>query len=117
MNDLTESQKGMIVGAHLFGASEATVANVVGVSKVTMFNVIRAYSMHGQTTSAKQNSCRKTIPWSHSKCEEAYPVVQGPQEWTQKQWKQVMWSDESTFTWFPTTGSFYKKIVLLVITK
>ncbi|PSN40571.1 hypothetical protein C0J52_10787 [Blattella germanica] len=73
MGDLTESQRGMIVGAYLVGASVATVANVVGVSKGTVFNVMRAYSMHGQTTSAKQNSGHS------SKCEDAYPVVQRPQ--------------------------------------
>ncbi|PSN55699.1 hypothetical protein C0J52_09013 [Blattella germanica] len=33
MGDLTESQRGMIVGAHLVGASAATVANIVGLSK------------------------------------------------------------------------------------
>ncbi|PSN52820.1 hypothetical protein C0J52_09692 [Blattella germanica] len=79
MCDLTESQRGMIVCTHLIGASAATVANIVGVSKGTVSNVMRAYSMDGQTTSAKQNSGRKTIPGHNSKCEEAYPVVQGPQ--------------------------------------
>ncbi|PSN56921.1 hypothetical protein C0J52_07418 [Blattella germanica] len=64
MCDLTESQRCMIIGARLVEASAATVANVVGVSKGTVSNVMRAYSMHGQTTSAKQNSGRKTIPWS-----------------------------------------------------
>ncbi|PSN31023.1 hypothetical protein C0J52_26738 [Blattella germanica] len=56
MGDLTESQRGMIVGARLVGASAATVANIVGVSKGTVSNVMRAFSMHGHTTSAKQNS-------------------------------------------------------------
>ncbi|PSN46183.1 hypothetical protein C0J52_16080 [Blattella germanica] len=46
----------MIVGAHLVGASAATMANAVGVSKATVSNVMRACSMHGQTTSAKQNN-------------------------------------------------------------
>ena len=41
MCDLTESQRGMIVGARLVGASAATVANIVGVSKGTVSNVIR----------------------------------------------------------------------------
>ncbi|PSN36546.1 hypothetical protein C0J52_22518 [Blattella germanica] len=57
MCDLTESQRGMTVGVHLVGASAATVSNVVGISKGTVSsNVMRAYSIHGQTTSAKQNS-------------------------------------------------------------
>ncbi|PSN50696.1 hypothetical protein C0J52_18837 [Blattella germanica] len=64
MCDLTESQRDMIVGARLVGASAATVANVVGVSKGTVSNVMRAYLMHGQMTSARQNSDRKTVPWS-----------------------------------------------------
>ncbi|PSN44548.1 hypothetical protein C0J52_18387 [Blattella germanica] len=62
MGDLTESQRGMIDGARRVGASAATVANIVGVSKGTVANVIRAYSMVEQTTSAKQNSGRKTVP-------------------------------------------------------
>ncbi|PSN34275.1 hypothetical protein C0J52_22122 [Blattella germanica] len=48
MGNLTESQRGMIVGARLVGASAATVANVVGVSKGTVSNVMRAYSMLGK---------------------------------------------------------------------
>ncbi|PSN44590.1 hypothetical protein C0J52_25051 [Blattella germanica] len=54
--NLTESQRGMIVGAHLVGVSAATVANVVAVSKGTMPNVMRTYSTHGQTMSVKQNN-------------------------------------------------------------
>ncbi|PSN44262.1 hypothetical protein C0J52_24560 [Blattella germanica] len=60
MCHLTESQRGMIISARLVGASAATVANIVRVSKGTVSNIMRAYSMHGQTTSAKQNSGRKT---------------------------------------------------------
>ncbi|PSN55547.1 hypothetical protein C0J52_20116 [Blattella germanica] len=51
----------MVIGSHLVGASAATVANIVGVSKGTVSSVMGAYSMHGQTTSAKQNSGRKTV--------------------------------------------------------
>ncbi|PSN38791.1 hypothetical protein C0J52_23232 [Blattella germanica] len=45
MCDLTESQRGMIIGARLVGVSAATVANVVGVSKDTVSNVMRTYSV------------------------------------------------------------------------
>ncbi|PSN38740.1 hypothetical protein C0J52_16962 [Blattella germanica] len=66
----------MIVGAQLVGASAATVANIVGVSKGTASNVMRAYSMHGQTTAAKAKQwSKKQFPGQNSKCEEAYPVV------------------------------------------
>ncbi|PSN45441.1 hypothetical protein C0J52_15065 [Blattella germanica] len=61
MCELTESQRDMIVSARLVGALAATVANIVGVSKGTVCNVMGAYSMHGQTRSAKQNSGLKTI--------------------------------------------------------
>ncbi|PSN34276.1 hypothetical protein C0J52_22123 [Blattella germanica] len=64
MGDSTESQRGMIIGARLVVASAATVANIVGVSKGTVSNVMRTYTMYGQTTSAKQNSGRKTVSWS-----------------------------------------------------
>ncbi|PSN57657.1 hypothetical protein C0J52_05387 [Blattella germanica] len=68
MCDLTECQRGMIVGARLGGTSAATVANVVGVSKGTVSNVMRAYSMHRQTPSAKQNSGRETILSDRDRC-------------------------------------------------
>ncbi|PSN34042.1 hypothetical protein C0J52_27631 [Blattella germanica] len=77
----------MIVGARLVGASAATVTNVVGVSKGTVSNVMRAYSMHGRTMSAKQNSGRKTVPWSQKR---RIQWCKDHKEWTQKQWKHVM---------------------------
>jgi transposase len=166
MGDLTDFQRGMIVGARLVGASVTTVATIVGVSTGTVSNVTRAYTMHGQTTSAKHNSGRKTIlsdrdrralklivaakkqttamkitselnsglqnPVSsktvrrelhkmkiHGRAAIAKPLVtavnakrriqwcKDHKEWTLDQWKHVMYSDESTYTLFPTTGRVY----------
>ncbi|PSN44800.1 hypothetical protein C0J52_22506, partial [Blattella germanica] len=80
MGDLTESQRGMIVGARLVGTSAATV----GVSKGTVSNVMRAYSMHGQTTFCKSKQWSKDSPWSQQY------MCKDNKEWTQKQWKHVM---------------------------
>ncbi|PSN58322.1 hypothetical protein C0J52_11571 [Blattella germanica] len=79
MGYLTESQRGMIVGAHLVGASAATVANIVGVSKGNVSNVIRAHLMHGKRRLQSKTVVERQFPGHRSKCEEAYPVVQGSQ--------------------------------------
>jgi hypothetical protein len=62
MGDLSEFQRGQIVGARLVGASVTKTAILLGafraaVSKVTMEN-----TAHGKTLSAKRNSGRKPKP-------------------------------------------------------
>jgi IS30 family transposase len=56
MGDLSNFERGQIVGAHLAGASVTKTATLLGVSRVTVSKVISAYMNHVKTTSAKRNS-------------------------------------------------------------
>jgi transposase len=59
MGDLSNSERGQIVGARLAGASVAKIAKLLGVQRATVPEVMSAYSNHGKT-SAKRNSGQKS---------------------------------------------------------
>jgi len=48
MGDLSDFQKGQIVGVHLAGASVTKMATLLGVSRAAVFNVMTAYTNHGK---------------------------------------------------------------------
>ena len=56
MSDLTDFQRGLIVGAHLFGESVMETANVVGCSRSTVSAVMTVFMKEGKMESKKQNS-------------------------------------------------------------
>jgi hypothetical protein len=56
MGDLSDFERGQIVGARLSGASLIKPATLLGVSTVTFSKVMSAYTNHGKTT---RNSGRK----------------------------------------------------------
>jgi transposase len=56
MGDLSKFERRQIVDAHLAGASATS-----GVSRVTVSNVMLAYTNHGKTTSVKRHSGRKSM--------------------------------------------------------
>jgi transposase len=60
MADLSDFERGQIVGARLAGASVAKTATLLGVSRATVSKVMSAYKNHGKTTSVKRNSGRKS---------------------------------------------------------
>jgi hypothetical protein len=58
MEDLSDFEKGQIIGARLTGASVIKSATLLAVSRATVFKVMSAYTKHWKTTSAKKNSER-----------------------------------------------------------
>jgi hypothetical protein len=60
MGDLSDFERGQIIGAHLAGASVIKTATLLGVLRVTVSKVMSAFTNHAKTTSAKRNSGRKS---------------------------------------------------------
>jgi hypothetical protein len=59
MQDLSDFERGHIVGAHLDGASETKTVILLGAARATVSKVMSAYMNHVKTTSVKRNSGRK----------------------------------------------------------
>ena len=59
MGDLSDFQRGQIVGAYLAGASVTKTATLLGVSRVAVPKVMATYTNHGRTPSAKSNGSQK----------------------------------------------------------
>jgi hypothetical protein len=55
MRDLSDFERGQIIGAHLNGASMIKTVTLLGVLQVTVSKVMSAYTHHGKTISAKRN--------------------------------------------------------------
>jgi transposase len=47
--------KGQMVGARLAGVSVTKIVTLLGASRVTVSNIMSAYTNHGKTISAKRN--------------------------------------------------------------
>jgi transposase len=60
MGNLSPFERGQIVWARLAGASVTKTTTLLGESRETVFKVMSAYTIHGEATSAKRNSGRKT---------------------------------------------------------
>ena len=166
MADLSDFQRGQIVGARMAGASVTETARMLDVSRGTVSKVMTAFEREGKTSSAKHRSGRKlklserdrrtlngivredrktTAPKITAELNEHLknPVstktvrrelhksgfygraaIRKPllsktnvskhlewcrnlQNWSLEQWKNVIFSDESSFTLFPTSGRVY----------
>jgi transposase len=61
MGDLSDFERGQFVGASLAGAFVTKTTTLLGVLRVTVSKVmLAAYTSHGNTTSVKRNSGRKS---------------------------------------------------------
>uniref|UniRef100_A0A3B4TWU5 Transposase Tc1-like domain-containing protein n=1 Tax=Seriola dumerili TaxID=41447 RepID=A0A3B4TWU5_SERDU len=108
MGDISEFKRGQIVGACLAGASVTETASLCDVSKATVSRVMSAYHQEGRITSNRSNCGRKRklserdvrvltrISVSKNSARVAH--------WSTEMWKNVIWSDESSFTIFSTRG-------------
>jgi predicted transcriptional regulator len=59
MGDLSDFQRGQIVGARSAGASVTKMATLLGVSRAAVYKVMTKYIHHGKTSSAKGYSVQK----------------------------------------------------------
>jgi transposase len=59
MGDLSDFQRGQIVGVCLAGASVTKTATLLGVSRAAVYEVVMKYTHHGRTSSPKRNSHQK----------------------------------------------------------
>jgi transposase len=59
MGDLSDFQRGQIVGAWLAGAFVTKAATLLGVYRAAVYKVLTTYTHHGRTSSAKRNSGQK----------------------------------------------------------
>jgi hypothetical protein len=60
MGDLSDFERGQVVGAHLAGAFVSKSATLLGAPRATVSKVMSAHTNHGKTTSAKRNNGRKS---------------------------------------------------------
>jgi hypothetical protein len=60
MGDLTNFERGQIIGAHLAAAFVTKNATLLGVLRARVSKVMLAYMNHEKTTSEKQKSGQKT---------------------------------------------------------
>ncbi|GFV69775.1 transposable element Tcb1 transposase [Trichonephila clavipes] len=166
MTDLSEFEKGMIIGMRCTGCSVTETAIYLGRARSTVSAVMTAYKKCRNVTSGKHNSGRKRKLTNRDKrvltrivarkhkqslsqiTSEVNSHLRNPisartvqrefhasnlygrvgirkllvtarhalqrrqwcrthRQWTPQQWQQVIWSDESTFTLFQTTGRVY----------
>jgi transposase len=60
MGNLSDFERGQIVGERLAEASVTKATTVLDVSRATVSKVMSAYTNHGKATSEKRNSGRKS---------------------------------------------------------
>jgi len=59
MGDLSDFQRGQIVGVRLVGVSVTKSATALGISRAAVSKVMMPYTNHGKTSSTKRKSGRR----------------------------------------------------------
>ena len=59
MGDLSDLERGQIVGVHLAGASVTKIVILFGASRASVLSVMTAYTNHRKISSPEKNSGRK----------------------------------------------------------
>jgi IS30 family transposase len=68
MGELSNFERGQIIGACLAGASVTNTATLLCMSRVTVSKVMSAYTNHAKTMSAKMNSEQKSTLRERDSC-------------------------------------------------
>jgi hypothetical protein len=68
MGDLSDFERGQIVGACLAGASVTKPSTLLDVLRATVSKVMLAHTNYGKTTSAQRNSGRKSTLTERDSC-------------------------------------------------
>ncbi|CAB5330701.1 unnamed protein product [Rhizophagus irregularis] len=127
--ELTEDQKGGIIAAKKLGHTDSKTAEVVGCSRSSVQRVWKSYE--SEELSKKRTGRPKTLTESerkllkrselakenlHSRIPRFSPLIsesnkakrllwaRAHENWTVENFKRVVWSDESTYTQFRTSG-------------
>ncbi|CAB5373046.1 unnamed protein product [Rhizophagus irregularis] len=127
--ELTEGQKGGIIAAKKLGHTDSKTAEVVGCSRSSVQHVWKSYE--SEELSKKRTGRPKTLTESerkllkrselakenlHSRIPRFSPLIsesnkakrllwaRAHENWTVEDFKRVVWSDESTYTQFRTSG-------------
>ncbi|GFV16448.1 uncharacterized protein TNCV_1525941 [Trichonephila clavipes] len=101
--ELSEFDRGSIVGCHLCGKSVREIADILQKPKSTVSDVIVKWKRRGSETAEKRTASHKpNITPQNAK--HRLQWCRAHRHWTEDMWKTVLWRDESRFTVWQSEG-------------